>query len=509
MSEVSKLLSESRKKLLDLTLRNTLLNYNLKRKNRIIIVDELPNILYKHLLDGKKLKIVPIPYPSVEEESNDDEIDETSGFINAKAHALQLGICVDEEAPYIEDNEENLEDKYFDDSIQTLHYPDALEGLLRKKRIDANSAIQETGSNLLYLAIGFLKWKENKNSDKELYAPLLLIPVQIEKGLPDKETGVYTYKIEYTGEDLFSNISLQYKIRNEFGIKLPTFNENTTPEEYFKKINSICDKKAELIGVSRMFALDFFHFSKLLMYLDLDSKNWPEDRKLENHKILQELAGDTLISSDRLSFENIPVNETEKMGLVLDADGTQRDAIAQVMKGRNLIIEGPPGTGKSQTIANLIAIALSEGKSVLFVAEKLVALEVVKKRLDAVGLGHFILELHSHKSNKSDFYNSIKDRVNLEIAISQEDLKQNINELENIKLNISKYLEILHTPYKKIEKSPYIIFGEVQNRVKENFLDILPNKNLLKLDNKTFNKISIELNALEQYIKQDRNIRLN
>lgn len=506
MSEVHKLLLESRKKLLDLTLRNTLLNYNLKRKNRIIIVDELPNILYKHLLDGKKLKIVPVPYPEIEEESNTDDIDETSGFVNARAHAIQLGICVNEEAPLFEENSNNLENKHIDDSIQTLHYPDTLEGLLRKRKIDANSAIQETGSNLLYLAIGFLKWKQDINSDRILSAPLLLIPVQIERGIPEKETGVYSYKIEYTGEDLFSNISLQYKIKNEFGIEIPTFNEEYTPEEYFQKINLICENKLELIGVSRIFALDFFHFSKLLMYLDLDPNNWPENKKIEDHKILAELAGDSVISSNGLSFEDIPSYETEKMGLVMDADASQRDAIAQVMKGQNLIIEGPPGTGKSQTIANLIAVALSEGKSVLFVAEKLVALEVVKKRLDAVGLGHFILELHSHKSNKSSFYTSIKDRVDLEVAISPERLRQNINELEFIKSNISDYLEALHTAQMKINKSPYIVFGEVQNRSRDKFLDLSPSENLLKLDDEVFEKISIELSALEQYVKQDRNI---
>lgn len=506
MSEVYKLLIESRKKLLDLTLRNTLLNYNLKRKNRIIIVDELPNILYKHLLAGKKLKIDPIPYPKIDDELESEDVDETSGFINARLYAKELGICVEEEAPLIVETDEDIQNKYVDDSIQTLHYPDTLESMLRKRKTDSTSAIQETGSNLLYLAIGFLKWKQDVNSERELYAPLLLIPVQIERGTPDKETGVYSYKIEYTGEELFSNISLQYKIKNEFGIEIPSFNEEYTPEDYFNKVNSICENRIELIGVSRIFALDFFHFSKLLMYLDLDSNNWPKNRKIEDNKILGELSGDIVSDSQGLSFEELPSDETEKIGLVMDADGSQRDAISQVLKGHNLIIEGPPGTGKSQTIANLIAVALAEGKSVLFVAEKLVALEVVKKRLDRVGLGHFILELHSHKSNKSNFYTSIKDRVELEVSIPHAKLKENINELEMIKSNISNYLEVLHTPQKIINKSPYIIFGEVQNRVRKQFLELLPTEDLLKLNNEVFERISIELSALEEYIKEDKYI---
>lgn len=506
MSEVSKLLAESRKKLLDLTLRNPLLNYNLKRKNRIIIVDELPNVLYRYLLDGKKMKMNPVPYPKIDNEEQDEDNDKASRFMNAKTYAKKIGIRIDEEAPLIQEINEDIQNKYINYTIQTLHYPNTLERLLRKKRNDANSAIQETGSNLLYFAIGFLKWKQKINSERELYSPLVLIPVQIKRETSDKETGTYSYYIEYTGEDLFSNISLQYKIKNEFGIEIPTFNEDDTPEDYFNKVNSICKNKSELIGVSRIFALDFFHFSKLLMYLDLDPSNWPEDRRIENHKILLELAGDNVVSSDSLAFEEIPADETEKMGLILDADSSQRDAIMQVMKGKNLIIEGPPGTGKSQTIANLIAVALSEGKSVLFVAEKLVALEVVKKRLDAVGLGHFVLELHSHKSNKSNFYASLKDRIEFEVKVPSEQIKKNIDELENIKSNINDYLQILHSPQKIVNKSPYIIFGEVQNRAKKSFLEVPPSEELLKLDEQVFEKILIELGALESYFKEDKNV---
>lgn len=205
------------------------------------------------------------------------------------------------------------------------------------------------------------------------------------------------------------------------------------------------------------------------MYLDLDPSNWPENRRIENHQILSGLAGDTVISSDGLFFEEAPSEETEKMGLVLDADGSQRDAIMQVMKGQNLIIEGPPGTGKSQTISNLIAVALSEGKSVLFVAEKLVALEVVKRRLDAVGLGHFILELHSHKSNKLNFYSALRDRVELEVKLPSEKIKKSIDELENIKSNVNDYLQLLHTPQKVINKSPYIILEKFKIELKRFF----------------------------------------
>ncbi len=512
MSEVRRLLDESKKKLLDLTLRNSLINYNLKRKNRLVIVDELPNVLYEKLLAGTQMKFDPVPYPDIDEiEDQDemdevDEVDEASGFISAKKHAKKLGIHIDEEVPFVENSLEPMASNHIDNEIQTLHYPDTLERMMRKRRTDANSVIQEKGTNILYLAVGFLQWKQSVNSEKILHSPLILIPVQIERGKADKKTGVYSYNLTYTDEDLFSNISLHYKIRQEFGIELPEFKEGEAPEEYFKKINEICENNNELIGVSRRFALDFFQFNKLLMYLDLDSSNWPQSRKIEDNPILAEMAGENEDPEQRLVFEDIPEDKTEQMGLVMDADGSQRDAIAQVMKGHNLIIEGPPGTGKSQTIANLIAVALAEGKTVLFVAEKLVALEVVKKRLDAVGLGDFILELHSHKSNKANFYSSLRDRVDLEVSVTSKELRQSIDNIEHIKGNISKYLDVLHAPQDIVELTPYTIFGEVQNRQEEAYMHLPGDSSLLDINEKKMQELKIELEALEQYIRENSGI---
>lgn len=537
MSAVKTLLEESRKKLLDLTLRNSLLNYNLKRKSRLIIVDELPNVLYSRLLDGKKMKIDAVPYPDLDDESPLvevlkklrfyskrkpfslldysyyftviyagfealKEIDKASGFVNAKSHAKKMGISINEEVP-LSESFDSLAPKHTDNAIQTLHYADTLEKMMRKRRSEANTAIQETGSNLLYLAVGFLKWKQSVSSDRELHAPLILIPVEIIKGSPDKTTGVYSYHIHYTDDEMFSNISLIYKVRQEFGIEIPVFEEDDTPEVYFSKINEICENKNELIRVSRRFALDFFHFSKLLMYLDLESSNWPKDRPIEENTLLSEISGESIADAQKSAFEEIGVDESEKMGLVMDADSSQRDAIAQVMRGHNLIIEGPPGTGKSQTIANLIAVALAEGRSVLFVAEKLVALEVVKKRLDAVGLGHFILELHSHKSNKASVYASLRDRVDLELPSYKSSLNDTITEQEKIKTNIQTYLNLLHTSYAYIEQTPYVVFGEVQNRVEEAFDGLPLSESYLNINFSMLKELEVQLNALEKLIAED------
>jgi predicted ATP-dependent serine protease len=97
--------------------------------------------------------------------------------------------------------------------------------------------------------------------------------------------------------------------------------------------------------------------------------------------------------------------------LITEADSSQFAAIADVMDGKNLAIKGPPGTGKSQTITNILAAALAKRMKVLFVAEKMAALEVVKKRLDEAGLGEFCLELHSTKARKQDALESLRKRL--------------------------------------------------------------------------------------------------
>ena len=127
--------------------------------------------------------------------------------------------------------------------------------------------------------------------------------------------------------------------------------------------------------------------------------------RVKAHVLCRAIAGDTTVSlqppddlptADKLDEVVPPANAIH----ILDADSSQHEAIEAVKRGAHLVMDGPPGTGKSQTIANMIAEALAAGKTVLFVSEKTAALEVVKRRLDRCGLGDFCLELHSHKANK-------------------------------------------------------------------------------------------------------------
>src|SRR5260370_23931221 len=153
------------------------------------------------------------------------------------------------------------------------------------------------------------------------------------------------------------------------------------------------------------------------MYEDLSPANWPEPPV--NHHLLQSLlrgsdaesTGDLHFASDYDLDDEVIENVAPI--LINDADASQHSAIVDVMNGKNLVIEGPPGTGKSQTITNIIANALYANQTVLFLADKLAALEVVKDRLDAAGLGDFCLELHSDKAHPKPIIESLRQRYDL------------------------------------------------------------------------------------------------
>ena len=145
---------------------------------------------------------------------------------------------------------------------------------------------------------------------------------------------------------------------------------------------------------------------------------------------------------------------------VVDADSSQLRAIATVSQNYDLVLEGPPGTGKSQTITNLIAQALSTGKTVLFVAEKMAALEVVYRRLCAVGLGEFCLELHSTKANKRSVMQDLRNTLDASLK-RIEITETSTQRLPVVRSVLTAYTNAVHNPYGVLNLSPYRIYGEL------------------------------------------------
>lgn len=475
-----------RNRLLDLTGRNRLLNFKHGRSGFIRVIDEMPDQLAENILESHKFTFIPIDEPLREEliEHGYIVIDDQGQEVKVKADptakewAKVKGLNTNYELPL---SLKSKDSKHNDTNIQSLLYPRELEAQLRNIRTKANTAIEETGANILYLAFGFLEWFEDENSSTARQAPLYLIPVSIDKAALNKDLGTYTYTIEYTGEDIISNLSLREKLKHDFHLDLPELTEDVLPEEYLEKVESQLLRHKSLWTVKSFSTLSMFDFGKLLMYLDLDPNRWPQGASnIQNHSILQKFFakqgvddGNGSITSFGGEYLIDKLDEVHNQyPLIDDADSSQHSALVDAIQGKNLVIEGPPGSGKSQTITNLIAAAISQGKKVLFVAEKMAALQVVKSRLARAGLGDFCLELHSHKTQKKQVYDNIAKRIN-----SQGDYRYpssidiDIQMYEEKKEALTRYANLINSIWKNTGRTIHQIFSTA-TRYREEFANI-------------------------------------
>ena len=426
-------LAHLRTRLLDLTLSNRLLQFRHGART-VRVIDELPDQLFARLMKGEDLEFLPVPEPppdhplraKVAPKQDGDQPAAGVRLRSAKAkdrenaarsYAKERGLATDFELP-TPAPEAATNEKHTDAGIQTLLFPADLERILRTITSEARSAIEEKGSNILYLVFGFLEWFESESSSKAILSPLLTVPVVLRRGEPDRKTGAYRFFVSYSGDDILPNLSLQEKLRRDFKLEVPDVDDEETPETYFSRIRETVPLNQRW-GVRRQISLGLLQFSKLLMFRDLDPLQWPPALLPTKHPRLLELfRGSPGESNEYASEYNLDAHEANGTGaavpsVIMDADSSQHSAIVDAMAGRSMVIEGPPGTGKSQTIANLIAAVMAEGKTVLFVADKLTALDVVKKRLDDAGLGVFCLELHSDKTQKSRLMDDLRKRLEL------------------------------------------------------------------------------------------------
>ncbi|MYF99613.1 DUF3320 domain-containing protein [Candidatus Poribacteria bacterium] len=433
MNSIQTKLDKARAELLDLSLRNPLINYKLLKARGVEIIDESPPDIYQILVQDKRtMSFLPR-----------DESEECS---------FQF-----------EDEAEHDPDRHTDTKLQTNHSSTELQKRLRNTEYTERTAIEEQGVTTLYLALGMLEWYESESSEIFRRAPLIMIPVELNR------TSVRAnFRVQYTEEEIGTNLSLQEKLKVEFSIQLPDLPDvddlnQSKIQRYFEEVSEAIVNLNRWSVDDSAIALGFFSFAKFLMYCDLDVNNWP-DNTLSIHPILDSVLGNGFQksgSSIKDSEPNVDQHLTpENTHHVVDADSSQALAIHDVGEGRNLVIQGPPGTGKSQTITNLIAASIMEGKRVLFVAEKMAALEVVKRNLDKVGLGNACLELHSHKMNKKSVVDELKRILDTsEPKIT--DLKQKLENLLDDRNRLNRYCEAVNTPIGKSGITPYQAYGEL------------------------------------------------
>lgn len=385
-------LERIRTRLLDLTNRNKLLNFRHSNASSLRVVDVAINAVFARLLDSEKFSFLPVP----EAEKVDGEKPPAKDF------AEELGW----DTSFDLDRTGSAKVQ----ALPVLHYQESLDTVSRKIASAAKTAIEESGTNMLHLVFGFLEWFESDDSRQPHLAPLVVVPVTVER-TGGKGRAVEAV-LEYSGEDIETNLSLAEKMRRDFGLEIPSLADEDTPESYFRKFDEILRLKKGW-SIRPQITLALLSFGKLLMFRDLDPKTWPAGNSIAKHPLVRELFEGTKNPNITLA-EEFPIDAPELKQdiphLIRDADSSQHSALVHALRGQNLVIEGPPGTGKSQTITNLIAAALAKGKTVLFVSEKLAALEVVRRRLDDAGLGIFCLEVHSHKTKKGALLNDLAQR---------------------------------------------------------------------------------------------------
>lgn len=278
----------------------------------------------------------------------------------------------------------------------------ALRKAARLLRTRATNQFMDTGLHVLYLAFGLVQWVDVDG--EALSSPLLLVPVSFVPGMPADEVAVMAAE-----EDAAVNPPLRLKL-HDLGVDLPELPDPTASVEAWSDLlRQVQAAVAARPGwaVRDHVWLTYFSASKEAMYRDL----LDHAEVISAHPQVAALAaagsglgpqfhlGDSLhdLSPQRLDETRPP----EIHPTVLDADASQRAVIAAVVDGHSLVAAGPPGTGKSQTIANMIAALLHQGRSVLFVSEKAAALEVVANRLGQVGLEPYALQLHSHTTTRA------------------------------------------------------------------------------------------------------------
>ena len=357
----------------------------------------------------------------------------------------------------------------------------ALKNISKK----AKSAVEETGVNIAYIAFGFIHWTENETAQQVMRAPILLVPVTIEN-----ESFIEPYYVKVTDDEIIVNPTFAFKLQNEYGIKLPEFDDDEGIEAYFAKIKELVAKLKWT--VSTECKMGIFSFLKINMYRDLKDNG----EKIVKNKNVRALLGEMDTNSDLESSEDVHGIDLLDLHNVVDADSSQAEAIEMALCGKSFVLQGPPGTGKSQTITNMIAECLLNGKKVLFVSEKLAALNVVYEKLKNVGLEEFCLELHSHKANKRQLIEELCHTLKLQKSGVSDQAEKELKAKKEAQNKLDGYTEELHKVRPIIQKTLYQLYEEVSaSRLAPDMEYVIQN-----IKNKGEEYIDNAETALERYV---------
>lgn len=413
-------------RLLDLSLHNKLLNYRPGAKTSLpLLVPDLAR--FEDLLAGdRSFEILPRADIDVRDRRDADL---------ARARA----------------DEEELAERRRVDLDRHLLYAVCGRDELLKRAVELERAArvdrEEGGANTLFAAIGMLRWFESGAAELPRYAPLLLVPVKL-----DYDRVARRIRVRRVDEDTIGNVTLAEKMRRDFAVDLSGVASLEADESGVDVPTLLRRARMAVQQMPRWEVLDEVHlglftFTKFLMWRDLDGN---ADTLLRNEVVRHIAQGGTLPFVDRVGEPELSRLDDDlppgDVPVVLDCDSTQLAAVSAALRGRSFVLQGPPGTGKSQTITNLIAGALAEGKTVLFVSEKMAALDVVFRRLRDAGLGDYCLELHSSKASKKEVVHSLAQALERVARVADLSWDSRSAELGALRKQLNGYPRALHLP---------------------------------------------------------------
>lgn len=420
-------------KLLDLNLRNRLISYKSGLRGIEILSFDAEKTM-EYLENHCKTLLLPSPLPLGKEES-------VTKILRFPSSLLK----------------EEVSEAYKKDTLLAVNGSDRAEDSLKSLSRKSRTILEESGCNPLFLTLGLIRWFDNEKAAEhgkgELYAPIFLLPVTMSY----RKNGL-AYSLEYSIDDLQLNRTVFEYFKQTFGLSFGRLNPLPRKEDgkvdvrlVYNEIRSILSPMKNWALLEENSALSLFNFAHFVMWNDLKSHR----NKMMNHPIVASFvygekkwnAPENLVSAEEMD-EKV---EPKDFAAPLPADSSQVKVIVDAEKGESFILDGPPGTGKSQTIANMIVNFLYHGKKVLFVAEKEVALDVVKRRLDNLHLGQFVLKLASLGTPKSEILSSYSRLLELGPLSEEEAFEELGANLFTERKKLNDILRSLH------DKAPYLM----------------------------------------------------
>lgn len=412
------------RKLLDFSMRNNLLNMRIG-KRVLPFISFAINELEDHVSNGEDYDILPSP-------SEQRLLPDENGIYDS--------------ARFQEEWQELVVSELKQHRLRTYLNETEMVNVLKFIHRTSRTAIEENGANSLFLALGILKWYETDRSIKPRYAPILMIPVDLIRH------GGTRYVIRSRDEDTIINVTLIEMIKQQFQLPIPGVEPLPTDNNGVDVLQVLTSIRSAIMRRPRWDVLDeavlgLFSFSKFVMWNDIHH----HADILAKHPVIQALASNQIMHLAHEGDDDIDARKLDEttspadFAIPVDVDSSQFEAIVDSGKGNSFVLHGPPGTGKSQTITNMIANALFQGKRVLFVAEKMAALEVVQKRLKAIGIDPFCLELHSNKATKSHVLHQLGNALNTIDRITLKEFQECAQKLGKERESLATYVRELHT----------------------------------------------------------------